>query len=248
MAILSNSDFTFNNSGSIMAIMLHWEQKIFNYFQEIFWAEGSFEFLLPDMSEVLETLFGSKARTRILRFFLLNGGKDFSAAEIAKKNMLAGASARKELNDLKKIKFISEKIKKGTKYYALDQSFCFFTELKTLFAKSTASPESKTLAKIKNIGDVKLALISGIFLNNPKSKVDMILVANNVSRSKLSSVMNSLEAEIGKEVSFVLMTSEEFKYRIDMLDRFLFDFMEETHLELIDKVPGLKRLILSRKK
>jgi biotin operon repressor len=200
------------------------------------------------MSEILETLFGSKAKTRILRFFLLNSEKEYSAQDIANKNMLAISSVRKEINELKKIKFLVEKVKKGSKYYALDQEFCFYSELKSLFAKSTASPESKSLSKLKNIGDVKLALVSGIFLNYPKSKVDMVLVANNVSRGKLKSVMNSLEAEIGKEVSFVLMNSDEFKYRLDMLDRFLLDFMEGTHLELIDKIPGLKRFILGRKK
>lgn len=76
----------------------------------------------------------------------------------------------------------------------------------------------------------------------------MVLVANNVSRGKLRSTMNSLEAEIGKEVSFVLMSSDEFKYRLDMLDRFLLDFIEGAHLELINKIPGLKRFILARKK
>lgn len=200
------------------------------------------------MSEVLESIFGSKAKTRILRFFLLNFEKDYTVADIAKKNMLAVASTRKEINELKKIKFLVEKVKKGTKSYSLDQDFCFYSELKSLFAKSTASPDSKSLARIKTIGDVKLALISGIFLNYPKSKVDMVLVANNVSRGKLKSVMSTLEAEIGKEVSFVLMSSEEFKYRLDMLDRFLLDFMEGTHVELIDKIPGLKRFILGRKK
>lgn len=200
------------------------------------------------MSEVLESLFGSKAKTRILRFFLLNSEKEFTAQDVAKKNMLAVASVRKEINDLKKIKFLVEKNKKGSKYYVLDQGFCFYSELKSLFAKSTASPESKSLSKLKNIGDVKLALVSGIFLNYPKSKVDMVLVANNVSRGKLKSVMNSLEAEIGKEVSFVLMNSDEFKYRLDMLDRFLLDFVEGAHLELIDKIPGFKRFLLSRKK
>jgi hypothetical protein len=200
------------------------------------------------MSEILESLFGSKAKTRIIRFFLLNSEREYSAKDIASKNMLAVGSVRKEINELKKIKFLIEKTKKGSKYYILDQEFPFYSELKSLFAKSTASPESKSLSKLKNIGDVKLALVSGIFLNYPKSKVDMVLVANNVSRSKLKSVMSSLEAEIGKEVSFVLMNSEEFKYRLDMLDRFLLDFMEGAHLELIDKIPGLKRFILGRKK
>ena len=200
------------------------------------------------MSEILETLFGSKARTRILRFFLLNSEKEYRVMEIAKKNMLPSGATRKELNELIKIKFLTKHTRKGVKYYALDQTFHFYFELKNLFAKSTSSPQCKNLTKLKNIGDVKLALVSGIFLNYPKSKVDMVIVANNVSRGKLKSVMNGLEAEVGKEVSFVLMNSDEFKYRLDMLDRFLIDFIEGTHMELIDKIPGFKRFLLGRKK
>ena len=200
------------------------------------------------MSEILDSLFGSKAKTRILRFFLLNADNEHSIADISSKNMISSSAVRKEINELKKIKFVTEKTRKGIKVYVLDEQFHYYQELKTLFAKSTSSPQCKSLARLKNIGDVKLALVSGIFLNHPKSKVDMVLVANNVSRSKLKSVMSSLEAEIGKEVSFVLMNSEEFKYRLDMLDRFLLDFVEDTHLELIDRIPGFKRFILGRKK
>lgn len=204
--------------------------------------------MLLGMTEILETLFGSKAKTRILRFFLLNPEKEYRIAEIAQKNMLSSSTVKKEINELRKIKFLTQHIKKRVKYFSLDQSFYFYFELKNLFAKSASSPQCKSLSKIKSIGDVKLALLSGIFLNYPKSKVDMILVANNVSRRKLKSVMGGLEAEVGKEVSFVLMNSDEFKYRIDMLDRFLLDFIEGTHLELIDKIPGFKRFILGRKK
>lgn len=200
------------------------------------------------MSEILEGLFGSKAKTRILRFFLLNPEKEYRVSEIAQKNMLSAAAVRKELNELKKIKFLIQKSKKGIKYYILDQKFFFFFELKNLFAKSNSSPQCRSLAKLKSIGDVKLALVSGIFLNYPKSKVDMVLVANNVSRSRLRNVMNSLEAEVGKEVNFILMNSDEFKYRLDMLDRFLLDFIEGAHKELIDKIPGFKRFILGKKK
>jgi hypothetical protein len=200
------------------------------------------------MSETLDILFGSKAKTRILRFFLLNPEAEYPLKEIAKKNMVSIVNARKEVNELIKIKFIIEKTHKGVKYFVANPQFHFYSELKSLFTKSNISPQTKGLEKLKHIGDVKLALVSGTFLNYPKSKVDMILVANNVSRSKLNNVMSSLEADIGKEVSFVLMNNEEFKYRLDMLDRFLLEFLEGPHTELINKVPGLKRFILGRKK
>jgi len=200
------------------------------------------------MSETLEILFGSKARTRVLRFFLLNPDREFSAAQVSQKNMLSASQVRKELNDLVKIKFVSKKVRKNEKSYALNSDFHFYPELKNLIAKSNSSPQCRSLAKIKGIGDVKLVLVSGTFLNYPKSKADMVLVANSVSRGKLRSVMNNLEAEIGKEISFVLMNSEEFKYRMDMLDRFLLEFLEGPHEEVINKIPGLKRFIMGRKK
>jgi hypothetical protein len=200
------------------------------------------------MSEILELLFGSKAKTRILRFFLLNPEGEYTVVEIAKKNMVPVANARKELNDLQKIKFVIEKTRKGKKCYVGNQQFAFYSELRSLFTKSNVSPESKGLERLKFIGDVKLVLLSGTFLNYPKSKVDMVLVVNNVNRSKLNNVMNSLEADLGKEVSYVLMNNEEFKYRLDMLDRFLLDFLEGPHTELVNKITGLKRFIMGLKK
>jgi hypothetical protein len=59
--------------------------------------------------------------------------------------------------------------------------------------------------------------------------------------------MSSLESEIGKEISFVLMTMEEFKYRLNMLDKFILEFLEGPHEEIINKISGLKRFIAQRK-
>ena len=200
------------------------------------------------MSEILEALFGSKAKTRLIRFFLLNPENEYSVSDIIQKNMLVSAQARKELNKLKKIKFVIEKSKKKEKHYSMNKSFHFYPELKGLVSKSNIYPQCKSLGKVKSIGDVKLALISGIFLNHSKSKVDMILVINNPSRAKLRNVMNNLEAEVGRELSFVLMNSEEFKYRLDMLDRFIIDFLEGPYNEMVNKIPGLKRFVTGLKK
>ena len=68
------------------------------------------------------------------------------------------------------------------------------------------------------MGEVKLILISGLFINNPKSKVDMILVVNNENRTKLKHAIAHLEAEVGKEIRFFLMNAEELHYRLNMLD------------------------------
>ena len=200
------------------------------------------------MSETLEILFGSRAKARLLRFFLQNTDHEYSLAEVSKKNLLKNFQMKKELKDLKDIKFILEKNKKGKKVYALNREFAFYPELKNLIVKSNIYPQCKSLGKLKGIGDVKLALISGIFLNYPRSKADMVLVANNVSRGKLKNLMNNLEAEIGKEITYAFMNSDEFRYRLNMMDRFLLDFLEGPHDEIVNKIPRLKQFIAGLKR
>jgi hypothetical protein len=199
------------------------------------------------MSEVLTNLFGSKEKTRLLRFFLQNPEQEFSLKEIVKRNMIRLKVTKKELENLRKIKFVVERIKKGKKSFILNQNFIFYPELKNLIAKSNTYPQLKSLGKIKDIGNVKLAVISGAFINYSKSKADMIIVADGVSRAKLKNLMNGLEAEIGKEVDFALMTLEEFKYRLNMLDKFILEFLDGPHEEIINKIMGLRQFIANRK-
>jgi hypothetical protein len=199
------------------------------------------------MAEILEFLFGSKVKSRLLRFFILNPDQKHTLSEIAKKNMVKVSEAKRELDNFSKMKFIVERKNNGGRYYVFNQNFPYYLELKRLIVKSNIYPSSQSFSKIKNIGDIKLVLVSGIFLNYPKSKADLLLVANNVSRAKLKNFMGNLEAEIGKEISYALMTSEEFQYRMNMLDRFVLDFLEGPHDEIINKIPGLKRTIAGLK-
>jgi hypothetical protein len=199
------------------------------------------------MSEVLENLFGSKEKTRMLRFFLQNPEQEYQLKEIAKRNMLVPKRVKKELDNLTKIRFIQKRTKKGKIFYILNLNFVFYPELKNLVSKDNIYPQSKSLSRIKDIGAIKLAVISGAFINYHKSKADMILVGDGISRAKLRNLMNALEAEIGKEVDFVLMSGEEFKYRLNMLDKFIFEFLEGPHEEIINKITGLRQIVAKHK-
>lgn len=199
------------------------------------------------MSEILENLFGSKERARLLRFFLQNPDAPFETAEIARRNMLKPAKIRKEIEMLVRLKFILKSSHKGKFSYRLNQDFIFYPELKNLITKANTSPHCQSLTKVAKIGNIKLAAISGVFINYHKSKADMIIVGDDISKAKLRNLMGGLEAEIGKEINFVLMNMEEFKYRLNMLDKFVLEFLEGPHEEVINKVTGLKQFIAKRK-
>lgn len=195
------------------------------------------------MSDIFETLFGSKTRARLLRLFILNPEKSFTTEEIAEKAILLRAPLLREARSLVRIKFLIERTKGGKPFFSMNPTFPFFAELRTLFVRPDSSVYENMFKRIQSVGDVRLLLVSGIFLNHQKSKADMILVVNNPSRAKLKAAMGFIEAEIGREIRFVLMNGEELQYRLNMMDRFLMEFLENPVREVVNKVPELKRFV-----
>lgn len=200
------------------------------------------------MPEVFEFLFGSKARARLLRLFVLNPDKEMSIEEILEKTLVSRREATKLLSQFKRFKIILGHTRRGKKSYTINVHFDLYSELKALFSNPSFDVNDKAFHKLRAAGDVRLVLVSGLFLKYPKSKADMILVANNVSRAKLRAAIAALEAEVGQEVRFVLMTVEEMQYRLNMMDRFLMEFVEQPYEEVINKVPEFKRFVAGIRK
>lgn len=202
------------------------------------------------MKNTLEALFGSKIRWRLIKLFLLNESTMFTVVEISKRLKTDGRSIAGILLQLENAKFIAVKTKQGKKFYSTNKDFPFFQELKNLVVRSNVYPQCESLGKIKNLGNVKLGVISGVFINNPKSKTDLLIVGDNVSKAKMNHLLEDLEAEMGREVNYSLMDSSEFKYRINMFDKFIMELLESPHEIVVNKlqkellqIKGVSKLI-----
>lgn len=190
--------------------------------------------------EILEKLFDSPVKVKLLKFFMRNPDNSFEMNEIAKKTKTSLPACRGEIKKLESIKLINGKYKKRKKSYSINPNFDFYNELRTLILKSSPASKEKILQKLKTLGRIKLVILSGIFLDAENSRVDMLIVADNVNNSekqrKVSQFFRDLEAEVGKEIDYVLLTTEEFKYRHNMFDRFILDVLEKPHEKLINKL------------
>lgn len=198
--------------------------------------------------EIFDALFGSKIRARLIRFFTLNPDGEFASADIALRTLLDRPGVTVELSRLERLKFAVCHLRRGKKLYSVNKDFPFFGELHNLVAKLNVNAQSQVFRRLKLVGEVKMILVSGVFLNYPKAKADLILVVNHLNRTKLKQALAHLEAEVGKDVRFVLMTMEELQYRLDMLDRFLIEFLEGPYEEVVNKVPEFKRFIAGLRK
>jgi len=190
------------------------------------------------MSEILEKLFHSKAEVKILRLFLNNVDEEFLAGEVAKKSKTNIVSTRKEINNLAKIKFLLAKKKLKKTYYNANQNFIFYDELKKLIFKTSPTSSEKIKSQVMKLGQIRFVLISGILISSNKGRVDIMIVGEHIDGSKLKNFLSNIEAEVGKGINYVCMSTDEFRYRKGMFDKFIIDILEEPHKILVDKLKG----------
>lgn len=185
------------------------------------------------MQETLGKIFGSSYRARVIRFFVLNEVKAYKTIDIAKMLKIKRPALQKELNVLNSVGFINKKMSKGrTAGYQLNSEFNNLQPLSELVLHPEFIKKNEYPKKFRTAGKLKLLVISGTLTNNEQSRADLLVVADRVKRSAFESALRSIEAEIGKELVYVLLDTNEFQYRMEMRDKLLADILDFDHEEL----------------
>lgn len=193
--------------------------------------------------ETLAKLFGGQARVRIMRLFLLNNENNFEIEEIVSRSRVTKANVRKEINALSTMNFIKQKIvskegsrgaKKKVITYHLNLEFQYLQPMREILIDPSLLLQEDLPQRFRQIGKIKLMIVSGVFIGNSKSRADVLIVGDKLKKNILQQVVKGLEAEIGKELDYVVFDTEEFKYRMDMYDKLVCDIIDLPHEKLID--------------
>ena len=180
--------------------------------------------------EILGKILGSPARVKIMRLFLLNKGKFFKSADIKERSRVNSDVVRRELKLLSSISFL----KKRKESWHFDPSFKYGSELEALLINTDTLNTEGILANFKNVGRVKLLVVSGIFLKNKDSEVDILIVGNKLKKGKIEEGIRRLEAEIGAELVYAFFETKEFIYRLNMYDKLVRDILDFPHEVLME--------------
>lgn len=201
---------------------------------------------------MLEKLFGSKTRVKILKLFLIHPLEKYYIRQLSRDLKLQLNSVRRELENLENFGILTSDAKdigrgealeggKGAvlgqekKYYRANPNFVLFDEIKALIVKAQILYEKDFVRKLQAIGKIKLLVLTGIFVNNPNSLIDILLVGR-INKIKLVKLIKELEVELGKEINFTVFNPREFKYRRDITDIFLYGILESRKLIVINEV------------
>ena len=192
--------------------------------------------------ETLAKLLGGHARVKIMRLFLLNSGNAFDIDDVSSRSRVTKPNARKEINALSAMGFIKSRslIKEGVRTkkkvsaWQLNTNFQYISAVKDLLIDPNLLMQEDLASRFKPIGRIKMMVVSGVFIGDEKSRADLLIVGDRLKKNILNQVIKGLEAEIGKELDYVVLDTEEFKYRLDMYDKLVCDILDLPHMKLLD--------------
>ena len=175
--------------------------------------------------EILGKILGNSARVKIMRLFLLNRCKGFVTKDIVKRSRVTLPIARKELRLLSSVGFIKKHSATSPEWY-FNSLFKYGEEFKDLLISSDTLSKQVILNNFKKAGRIKLIIVSGIFIKNHDSRVDLLIVGDKLKRGKIEEGIKKIEAEIGIELVYAVFETKEFIYRLNMYDKLVRDILD----------------------
>lgn len=199
---------------------------------------------------MLEQLFGSKTRVKLLHIFFHSPERAFYVRELAR--LVEGQlnAIRRELANLEKVGLIMpisiEKVEVpegvGTgrsKYYKLDMSCLLYIEMKDLLFKAQMLYERELIELLKEkAGKIKVLLFTGCFTDAKDAETDILMVGE-IRPLVVAKLIAEFEKKLGKSLRYTIMTAKEWSDRREIGDKFLYSIFEGKHIAVIDELSQL---------
>jgi len=189
---------------------------------------------------MIDALFGSKTRVKLLHLFLNNPGRAFYVREITRKIDEQINSVRRELANMLSIGIIKSENSNNRLYYEVNQDYTHYAPLRAIFANSELASEAVKAVdgndwakRFKVLGDVRVALLSGQMVHGSTSDLD-VLLAGNINKTQAKKFIKELETDENKSLNYTVMSYEDFYYRLSIKDRFVTSIIGGKHTVLAD--------------
>jgi len=200
---------------------------------------------------MIEQLFGSKTRVKLLQLFLANPGRSFYVRELTRKIDEQINSVRRELSNLLGIGIIKSDSVNDKLYYEVNQGYKHFKALQSIFSVEipqqdvSRASQGDLLKRLQAVGSFDVIIATGILVGQEGSEIDLILVGSS-NKQKLEKLMKAVELEEGAAVRYTVMPESELKYRLDIKDRFIITALTSKHRVLVDESGLVKQFLGSK--
>jgi len=190
---------------------------------------------------MIDALFGSKTRVKLLHLFLNNPGESFYVREITRLIGEQINSVRRELANMLNVGIILSDSADNKLYYEINQRYEYYVPLRAIFADEKVEIPSVGVIEQKpdwasqlvDMGGVRIAIAAGVLVKGSTSTIDMLIVGD-VQQAKLKNLIKMVEKAESREINYASMDYDEFYYRLSVRDRFIIEILNNKHSVLID--------------
>lgn len=197
-------------------------------------------------ADPLSILFGSTARVKLLRFFLFNPSKEFTFDDICRRARLVRRTARTEIAALEKAGVIARRTlyipvpgknkKMKAIGYALNKKFPELPALQTFLFETAPISGKNLLSHLRTAGQLDFVSVSGVFVREFEQRLDVLVAMKKLDEKKVEAAIRGFESEVGIEIRYAALSSEDLIYRVGMHDRLTRDVFDYPHAIIVDRI------------
>jgi predicted nucleotidyltransferase/predicted transcriptional regulator with HTH domain len=183
---------------------------------------------------MLESLFTSRVRVRLLTLFLTHPAEAFYIRQITRLTGETYNNVRQELQNLAQLGLILSERRANATYYRANVEHFLFPELKRIILKTEAVGDRLREALL-TLGDIQVAFIYGSTARGTEvasSDIDLMVIGK-VDLDALDRAIDSIEEELGRTVNYALFDVEEWRERVHQRHSFAVDVLTHKKVFLI---------------
>lgn len=193
---------------------------------------------------MIDTLFGSKTRVKLLYLFLNNPSRAFYVREITRRVDEQINSVRRELANMLSVGVIKSDSVDNKLYYEVNQNYPHYQPLKQIFGRGGASTKANSEnSEVDNtthwekltrkINGTKVVILSGGFVKGSRSKID-VLIVGAPQKAQVKKFIRDLEEEEHRPLHYTVIPYDDFYYRMSIKDRFIHEVLDGRHRVILD--------------
>ena len=190
---------------------------------------------------MIDALFGSKTRVKLLHLFLNNPGKSFYVREITRLIDEQINSVRRELANMLGVGVIVSDSADNKLYYSVNQQYEYYEPLHNIFADGGSKSKLDRAQKqsdswtgeLSKITGLRLAVAAGVLVRGSASSIDLLLVGT-MPASRVTSAMKKIEKAEGRDLNYAVLSYDDFYYRMSVRDKFITEILSGKYSVLVD--------------
>ena len=176
-----------------------------------------------DDFKILQSLFSSRVRTKLLKFFLTKPETSYFIRELERKIGEDAKNISRELNNLENIGFLWSEKRGLQKFYSTKTDFFFYSELKAVFLKASGLEGLFKDVLIQLEGVEKAFMKELPSSESNESQQIKLLIAGKPDLAILNDMVNDLIKRSGRDISYRCYSQEEFEDRLGMDDTYILE-------------------------